>query len=378
MASSTLSSDLPSQPAVRRRRLRRSRSRRARPWLFRLAALALSLALGITAAELALRLAGMADHPEWGQAHPLWHHGYVPGRELVWQDPHGEFGGHRVHFNDAGLAMEAGLPGPDEPVLVVLGDSFSAGLEVSEDERYISRLARHLGVRAVNFGCGGFSPLLSRIQFEHYVSQLHPVGVVLQLSTDDVEGDLAKHALAQRDPRGRVVAVPPQSPALRWVRHSRILRLAQRNYRQWEFETAHRARVGADWDPDPWSPFFHRPLDEWYTLPERRPIESSIVEIATLCRERQIPLWLVAIPDRGAVFKGRTDYFSEYFLRFARQHQVATVDLEGPFRQRDVTQLYFRLDGHLTPAGHQLVGETLAPALEKGLAERTPVTAAGL
>lgn len=338
--------------------------------------LALGFATLIT--ELALHWWAPADSRDWGQAHPVWHHGYAPNRELVFRDPHGELEGHAVHFNSAGLAMQAELPGPDEPVLVVLGDSFTAGLEVPEAERFVTRLGEQLGVRTVNFGCGSFSPLLSRLHFEHYVSRLRTLGVVLQLSTNDVDGDLAKHALAQRDGRGRAVAVPPELPAWSWVGQSQILRLTQRGYRQWQFESAHRARVGADWDPDPWSPYFNRPLDEWYTLPERRPIESSIVEIVTLCRERQIPLWLVAIPDRGAVFKGRTDYFSEYFLRFARQHQVATIDLEGPFRQRDVTQLYFRFDGHLTPAGHQLVAETLAPVLEKRLTPHPPDTTVGL
>ncbi len=378
VASSALTNERAVSGSQRRRRRRRHARQGWRGLAFRIGALAGSLLLALAAGELLLRAVGPQDNREWGTGHPLWHHGYHADLDHTIRDDHGEFSGHTVHFNSEGLAMAGELPAEDEPCLVFVGDSFTAGLEVPESDRFASRLGKSLGLPVVNLGCGSFSPLLSRIQLEHYLPQLKPAGVVVQLCTNDVDGDFAKHQLAVRDERGRAIAVPQEQPLFGLFARSHVLRTAQRAYRTWRHEKQVRERSGQELDSNPWSPQFNRSLEEWYKLPELRAIESSIVEIADLCRQRKIPLWLICVPDRGAIFKGQTDYFSEYFLRLARQHRIATVDLEPAFRQAEVTELYYRFDGHFTAAGHALVAKTMLPVLAeqfKGGPTTEPATA---
>lgn len=345
-----------------------SRTPPRRRWWFRLAAMALGLSLALAAAEAALRWAYPGDNRERFVRHARFHHWHEANLELTVADDHGDFGGHLVHFNGDGLAMQAELPPPDQRSVVFLGDSFTAGIEVSEPQRFVTLVGQKLKLPAINLGCASFSPVLSRLVWDEFSSRLVPAAVVLQLYANDIDGDVQMARQALRDDGGKVVAVPHRE-ALSFflIRHSAAARTVKQTWAARRFARRQQQRGADAWRADPWSPAFTRPLDEWFTAEQRAPTETAVRELAAAVRSRGLTLWLMPIPDRGAVRDGQTDYFSDYWRRFAQENELRLIDLSPVVTQDNVGEMFFAVDIHFTAAGHAAVGQAVTKAIGDSL-----------
>lgn len=347
------------------------RSPRSRRWLFRCAALVLGVLISLVAVEVVLRVVGrkLGNSPSVG--HPVYHHWYPSDYEFFVWTPLGEYGGFNVRYNSEGFAMDEELPPPDEPTILIAGDSFTAAREVPGEERFTELVAAQLQTTVLNFGCSSFSPLLTRLLLDHYAERIEPKAICLQLYSNDVNDDVQYEALAERDAEGRVVRVPGDRTPW-WTRlanRSYLARLVRTAWVAWKFERTMREKSDGAWSPDDWSPYFSKPLDEWYEADKLALIESNLLDIQAICRERDIPFVLFAIPDRGALLHGTPDYFNDYFQAFARRHVIDYLDLVPEFQSHEASELFYQVDIHLTPAGHQLVGRALAQHLDQLLAK---------
>lgn len=338
--------------------------RPGRRW-FRVVAAALGCLAALGIAEAALRLAYPGDNRDRFVRHGKFHHWHEANLELAVTGEHGDFGGHVVHFNGDGLAMQAELSAADQPAIVFLGDSFTAGIEVHEEQRFVSRVSKELGRPAVNLGCASFSPVLSRLAWDEFSPRLQPTAVVLQLYANDLEGDQQMARLATRDGQGRITAVPHRGAVSFYlIRHSALARTVKQSLAARRFARQQVERGQSDWQADPWSPAFTRPLTEWFTPEQLAVTERAVLDLAADVARRGAKFWLLPIPDRGAIRNGGPDYFCDYWRALAQQHDLGLIDLDEVITKDNVGVMFFATDIHLTAAGHAAVGRAVAEKLD--------------
>jgi len=351
--------------------------------LWRLLALLLATLLALVAAEIVLRILdlGYGHSPHVG--HPVFHHWHEPNFRMRTYYRDNEFGGFLVDFNSEGLCMRDELPPRDAPCLVFLGDSFTMALQVPEEQRYATLVGQELGLRAVNLGCDSFSPLLSRLELEHYIDRLSPRAVVLQMYANDLLGhtwcEPAYRRVAVRDDTGRIVAVPgPDKPwYVRLGRRIYLVRLIRKVWLTRQFTQEMERRTHGDFIAEATAPLSDRPLDQLCTAEEIAGLEESLIELRDLCRQRNVPFFLFVAPDRGALVHVGRDHFAEHYMQFARQHDIQVIDLLGAIeKQPDVQQYYFPTDMHFNAAGNQLAAEVVANALRPAIAAKPLPSAA--
>ena len=106
----------------------------------------------------------------------------------------------------------------DQYRIVMLGDSFTMGKGVEDDETFAALLDERLsqtsplGVEVINAGVDSYTPLLSYLYLRYQLADLDPDLVVLNLDMSDLIQDRAYRALAVRDESGEIVAVPAPPP----------------------------------------------------------------------------------------------------------------------------------------------------------------------
>src|SRR5580765_3181920 len=106
-----------------------------------------------------------------------------------------------VRTNSFGLrSPEVAVPKPDDTFrILLLGDSFTFGMRVADDEQiFARRLELHLRERypsrrieVVNGGVLSYCPLLEYLEYRHYLHALEPNLVILNFNMSDVQDHLA-------------------------------------------------------------------------------------------------------------------------------------------------------------------------------------------
>ncbi|MBN9086977.1 MAG: hypothetical protein J0J01_08725 [Reyranella sp.] len=116
------------------------------------------------------------------QPHPLL--GYVPRSGYRWVGSDGR----SVTFDDEGFRQHHALdpaPANGEPLLVT-GDSYAMGEEVSDDETIPAHLEQTLGRPVINAGVSGYGLDQVVLRSEALVPRLRPAALVVTFIADDV------------------------------------------------------------------------------------------------------------------------------------------------------------------------------------------------
>lgn len=148
---------------------------------------------------------------------PVRHHALVPGSYSEIRQP--DFA-YIQRVNSLGFrGREVTIEKPDGARRVLmLGDSFTMGKGVQDDEtfsllieRRLNRVASSCGLRSVevlNGGVDSYAPILSFLQFTRDLARLAPDLVVLNLDHSDLIQEAAYRSQAVRGTGGEIVAVP--------------------------------------------------------------------------------------------------------------------------------------------------------------------------
>lgn len=251
-------------------------------------------------------------------------------------------------------------PMPHEPAdrrrLLVLGDSFTQGIEVSDEEIFStvwSRLRPELEV--LNAGVRAYGTVQELLQARRLERRLHPDAYVLMVYDNDLPDNVIplEPGMGPRpwaDAAGTIHAldwevfrpVLPPVPAAAWFyRHSLAVNLFNRRFfsfrHHWEsFIADYRAAVSD--------------AQQWAVL------EAIVAELA---RGRQLAV--VGIPERAELEAG-THAFTTHLAAVAERLRVPYVDLSHVLR----VEHYHPTDVHWNAAGHRVVGEYLAARIDAG------------
>jgi hypothetical protein len=148
---------------------------------------------------------------------PYRHHALVPGSQAEIRQRDFAYIQHVNSLGLRGRETTVQKPAGTRRVLM-LGDSFTMGKGVEEDETFSALVERSLGaslsacgggsVEVLNGGVDSYAPILSSIQFERELARLSPDLVVLNLDNSDLIQEAVYRQQAVRDESGQIVAVP--------------------------------------------------------------------------------------------------------------------------------------------------------------------------
>ncbi len=334
----------------------------------------------------------MSRAPDLGFGIRSWtvHHALRPG-----------YSSPAVHINSFGLrSPEVAVPKPAGTIrILLLGDSFTFGLRVKDDETFGRRLEEGLRgkygtapVEVVSAGVLSYCPLLEYLQYRHHLHVLEPDLVVLNFDMSDVQDHLAYSRDAVLGSDGVPLFVT--EPSLRSQAPSALPKLLLFEWLGRRIQGA-RGRVESTLQGVPFVRDQDRYLwaldggQEWEA--EARSAMAPIVELARLLAHNGIPLVLATYPqpwqtsadatptppirDQYGVGRNTVHLNDRPFKKleaFAAAHRIPFVNATRTFRQDAApATLFLASDFHFTPRGHRVYADVLGRfIIEQGLAGR--------
>jgi hypothetical protein len=302
------------------------------------------------------------------------HHDIIPGIETprVWGRVIYPWKADRHGFRTGACA-----PGEAEtawPAIFVIGDSFVEGLGSSYEQSFAGLMACDAArqEKAVwNLGASSYSPIIYwrkvKAAAEKIGRKPSEVYVFLDLSDIDDEANIYREG-----PDGGVLfkSKPESSPdnwrsgPVQWfVRHFTTARLVYDTYVSasftWDRSVGHdRAR----WPFDP------KLMESW----GKRGLElagANLDKLVGLCRDWQCRMTLVVYPwPDNVVANDRDSLQVRHWRDWAATRGVRFVDSFPPFFRAPadgtLRRYYVKGDVHFTPAGNQLIYETVREAVD--------------
>ncbi len=289
---------------------------------------------------------------------------------------------------------EIGEKKPGVYRIVMLGDSFTMGEGVRDDQTFPYLAERYLNgdgggkYEVVNLGIESYSPVLEYLLLKKYIGVLKPDMVVLNFDMSDLRNESYYRSQARYDKEGDVTAVDGVreyemrsrdrfETAYIWIRDNLALTNGLigilEGYFGSETEMEHRTLLVHTLDaPQPVG-----------SAESYRMAEDGIMRAKRLCDEHRCAFVLSVYPWGHQVngrewVPGRYDYIPEgarisdrtvdELGRFAAKNGIDFFNAFPVFRAYDGGEpLYFRHDPHWTPAGQRLMAETLAGFIEEKL-----------
>jgi GDSL-like Lipase/Acylhydrolase family len=363
---------------------------RARSSVFRAVMLTLSAVLSVVLAEAVVRVV----HPEpvgfsWMTAEGITVH--VPNRTAVYRQYDVEA---EVSINALGFrGGEFAIPKPPGMFrILAIGDSFTEAMQVAERDSYVARiheaLSRHR-VEVLNLGVSGYGTSDELALLRAYGPRLEPDLAILFFAVqNDVRNNL-QSPLCKRTADGVACSDPARLSRARLAMLQLRCQLASYSHLyQLVREAAASsflARVGlrqagpADAPPEmPFGPDLYRVQEPAYLGEGIAFTQEVFRQVADFNRSLGAETWLVVIPIREQIADADWADYSMGLSDVQRDrpqralaalgHAVGaeTIDLYPAFRARAETgeQLYFRIDAHLSPVGHEVAAAEVVSRLE--------------
>jgi len=322
------------------------------------------------------------------------HHRLVPNSNAEFRQP---------DFNYVQRVNNLGLRGPDTTVekppgtyrIVMLGDSFTMGKGVEDDQTFTALLGASLAPRVAN--CGGpavevlnggvdsYAPILAYIQLKRDIDPLRPDLVVLNLDVSDLVQEAAYRSQADFGEDGDIVAVPQRAPsggAYERIRDwtSRNLYFTRLILFHANKRLQHRELTVRDVVSDAnFEIAAHTLEDDRDRTEQWVAIFDSLRRIKAYADAQGIKFilsfypWGHQVNDREWV-PGRYAYMAEGAVpsersretirRLAEEAGIEVIDLFDDFRAYEGGEaLYFKYDNHWTTAGHRVVARGIEAAL---------------
>lgn len=294
-----------------------------------------------------------------------------------------------------------------EKRILFMGDSFIEGMGVSLEDTMVKQSQELLkqvftdsNIRTINAGVSAYSPLLENLYLQHRGINLDPDLVVVNLFMNDFNDDRSYLQKAHFGSNGQVesVYVELKQHLPTWLvryldgRSFSYYVFKQQERKLWKFKgklvawlkresPPDYAKSGVEFDSgnpdrDPFAITRDIPQETFEEL--FSPTAAILRQMKQYLDQRGIPLIVVVIPAGHQVGSGQwaagrlamhltessfPDRIVDKFAAFSRETGVTVLDLTSGLRtyyqNHQDAKLYFDLDGHFTPLGHQVAAELL-------------------
>lgn len=322
------------------------------------------------------------------------HHRLIPNSHAEFRQPDFAYVQHVNNLGLRGPDMVAEKP-PGTYRIVMLGDSFTMGKGVEDNETFSALLAASLppriaacggpAIEVLNGGVDSYAPVLSYIQLKREIAPLRPDLVVLNLDVSDLVQESAYRSQAVYRDDGDIVAVPQRPTSggsyekfrdwtSRNLFFTRLIlfhvnkRLQHRELTVRDVVTEANLEIAA-----------HTLAGDRDRTVQWDAIFDSLLRIKAYADQNGIGFLLTIYPWGHQVsarewVPGRYNYIPqdsvasersrETVHRLAAAHGIEVIDLFDGLRSYDGDELlYFKYDNHWTTAGHRVVARGMEAAL---------------
>lgn len=334
------------------------------------------LALGI--AELGLRL--FWDHPSFQgthvhEKHAYYHHRPIPGIEATIAES--EFQ-HKANHTLQGLRgnQEFAAQKPDSiERILFLGDSFTYGMGVADNETFVQQVATRFPEREVaNTGAAAYDTRNELAVFDKFGTAFQPDLTILCFFWNDLEGNLGNptpdYGFDEKGDCSRLDKVDGAFDPMAIAEKGALKPVA----------TGWRLKVAIDEGLRGLRYRFFGIRKRFIRTKEQKQnaldITANLFDVMR-CQAEQIgtDVAILGIPDQSQIDPedwvkniGPLNYEVQDFLQaYCAKHDIPFIDprskMIAAFQERQVRQYYY-YDRHLTAEGHRVIGEVLIEFLE--------------
>ena len=322
---------------------------------------AASIALLMLAAEVLFRFFDIGYGSAPLESDPILHHRHPKNYSFIVYDPNGEFGGHRVVYDDEGFVRDPEISSAHDNVpcqyrVALLGDSATEAIQVPFTKSFFGRMSRSAksGVCIKNYGVSTYSPIIYSLQWNMIARSYHPTHVFVLLHGSDFWDDIYYSKSARYSEQGELIAItgPGDDMLKKILRKSYLLRffrkaqlkiewILNRFFREKEIVERHAAKA-AD-----------MPLDT----------ARHLLAVARKVKRTDAEFVLMLVPPHQ--FQGNYPTpgevsFSDIVRKWAKTHDIRYIDLDEPFsRAAQKGKIFFEIDIHFNERGHQIVYEAI-------------------
>jgi carbamoyltransferase len=322
----------------------------------------------------------------------------------------GEAGGYMVRTNGMGFRsnFEFEKKRGSRPRILMFGDSYTAGDDVCNEDRYSDRLSELLNAEVQNFGISGSGTDQNLLTYEKFASSIEADIVMICVQIDSFHRIQVGYRPSVDRASGRPLLVP--KPYFDIVDGKLLLRHVPVPIERQEAEENHSLHVGkreSEWyrramqvyrrfpklrkvrHSAPFEDFFSQLGSEFHRLLKIQPypditspdtpgwklmraiLEQFIAEVSP------VPVVIVPIPTGEFYVRGVKPIYQDLFRLLddpdsgVHVADVSTPLVRLPWSTRKL--LHCELGAHFTPLAHRLVSEELARFIgERGLLKKDP------
>jgi len=295
---------------------------------------------------------------------------------------------NKYSYNTYGLRNPAIKLNKEEGIkrILVLGDSFTEGWGVDEEETFSRILERKLNkdtpkFEVINGGIVGYSPLIEYLFLKKEGLKFKPDLIILNFNNTDFEEERDFYKLSY-EREGEIVAVSPYKGKKSFLPEEIKNFLDVNSYffyflnnklpraifklKTFLFQMMGKKIIK---NKKPRFDYLQDYTKSWFLL------EKSLLLIKDLLEKEKIPFLLVYQPlghqthgkewDKGRQFYGLEegevyqDEVEEIFKKFCQKHKISCLNLLDFFRNSNDFPLYYSYDGHWTNKGHRLAAEVI-------------------
>jgi lysophospholipase L1-like esterase len=271
------------------------------------------------------------------------------------------------------------------PLVLAIGDSFTASLHFPPDSSWTRRLEAKLCLRldprleVWNLGLDGTGSDVHLALLREQLARRVPRAVVLAFYANDVV-DVARGPIA-REVRAGYVLQPRDATQARAMRELAD-RMDRRRSARWLFEHVYLARLAVYLRAGDRNLFRTNVVGPSHLGEAPPPLDAAAAhdrlraifrELAALARAHGFALFVVAVPDRDrpeATLEALRPHVGELGARLVDPLPVLRDGLERTGRAWQ--DLYWARDGHFTALGNELFGDAVADALAPTLGRADP------
>jgi len=266
---------------------------------------------------------------------------------------------YSVHYSSDASGLRLCSTNVKGKKILVVGDSHTQALEVSDDKPYPCVLARDLKAAAVAYGAGGYGTLQERMAIERFIPLVQPDLIIVQTGYDDFmnnEFDLEKASFVNNHNMRRP-----------YWRSGQIEYLIPSHFPLWFESLRSHSRVASNW-------YDSLLVKKWA---KERNVEDEIAKAGasypgfdrSVAETSEIFAQIKALSAGRGLIVAASDLKEPYHSAFKKMFQdLGILMIEdgavafNEARERGV-DVYYRDSIHFNEAGHQIFGDALAKAI---------------
>ena len=296
-----------------------------------------------------------------------------------------------IHINSSGYRQAEFEPHKDaQQRILVVGDSFTFGYGVGEEESYPRVLERELAqvrtgsrrspIEVINAGVPAWWLDAYYLYLKEYGLKLQPDLVLLGLFIgNDIDGPDAQNATWLRvDTAGLPLQIGSTTTRIENGHRVRVKRRTRwkipilRDSHVFQLLYTTQRNIRRTLKPKLKVPSLYQRTYSAQTQASIKQVKKLIAAMVHLCEQRGVRFVVVLLPERGQVSATSQAAYEELdferpqrlLAEFFTQQQIPYLDLLSILRKaEDPAALYYRYDSHFTVEGNRMAGQEIAKYL---------------